>query len=272
MEHLSEAMRAAVADPPPSGIDLDRLIGGERRARQRRWFAGGAAALVVLSAAGAVTATVRVPGGSDVGGMPSAAGGPEPLGACTAVRPAPTASSTGAGGKATGPGPGALPAAPTEPRTAAVPRLSTALNAAVASALPAMAYADDVHPNCEAIQFEPDLYPAMYYASLEARDAKGVGIVVVMIHYIPFVAMESYTHRETRPDGTQVGWSDDAPMDPRIVQAVQVSVARPDGTFLTLLSQNITGANFDVATRERAPATAEQLIAIGTDPGLTLYP
>jgi hypothetical protein len=280
MEHLSDALRAAAADPPPSGIDLDRLIVGERRARQRRWFAGGAAALAVLSTAGVVTATVRAPGGLGVGGLPSAtetrpnSGVPaQPLGRCTAIRPTPTGVTTRTDGETPGPGQEASPPAPTEPTAAAVLRLSTVLNAAVASTLPTLAVSDAVHPNCEAIQFEPDLHPALYYADFHAKDERGAGTVVVMVHYRQFVDPAVYEHHETRPDGTWVGWNEDTRV-PEMgdVHGVQVSVLRPDGTFLTLLAQNITGANSNAPTRATAPATVEQLIAIGTDPGLTLYP
>jgi hypothetical protein len=276
MEPLSDTLRAAVADPPPSSIDLDRLIVGERRARQRRWFAGGAAALAVLSATGTVVATVRAPGGLGVGGIPSATkpnptGELQRVGSCVAMLPTPTGATTRTDGK-TPAAPPEAPNPPTEPTAVAVPRLSTVLNAALAATLPLMSYADDVHPDCERIQFEPDMYPAKYYASFEAKDTQGVGIVVVMIHYIPFVDMNSYRHHETRPDGTSVGWNEDPAMGQGGLHGAQVSVLRADGTFLTLLSQNITGANYEVATRPTAPATVEQLIAIGTDPGLTLYP
>jgi hypothetical protein len=276
MEHLSEALRTAVADPPPTGINLDRLILGERRARQRRWFAGGVAAVAVLST-GVVTAVVRAPAGLGVGGLPSATGtktdlGPpaDPVGACVAVRPTPTGSAR-TDDKPGGGQPPESGGAPTEPRAAAVTRLSATLNAAVRLTMPNVSVTDDIHPDCEGIQFEPDVYPALYYASFEARDMHGVGIVVLMIHHIQFVAMDSYGQRETRPDGSQVGWNQDGSGSGGM-QSTQVSVLRPDGTFVTALSQNITGANYDVITRPTAPATAEQLIAIAADPGLTLYP
>lgn len=55
MEHLTEAMRAAAAAPPPTAIDLDDLIAGEHRAsRRRHWAAGLGAAAAVLAVAGAL--------------------------------------------------------------------------------------------------------------------------------------------------------------------------------------------------------------------------
>jgi hypothetical protein len=277
MDHLSEALRTAVADPPPTGINLDRLIRGERRARQRRWFVGAVAAVAVLSTT-VVTAVVRAPAGLGVGGLPSPTktnpgAAANPVGACAAVRPAPTGSTPtgekpGRGGSST-----SSVAPPTEPSGAAVARLSSVLNAAIRLAMPNVSVTDDIHPDCEGIQFEPDVYPALYYASFEAKDAQGVGIVVVMVHHVQFVAMDSYVRHENRPDGTRIGWNEEAQgAGTRGLHGEQVSVLRPDGTFVTALSQNITGANYDVFTRPTAPATTEQLIDIAADPGLTLYP
>ncbi|HZN73158.1 MAG TPA: hypothetical protein VFC00_15940 [Micromonosporaceae bacterium] len=49
MELLTEQLLAAAADPPPSRIDLDALIAGERR-RRRNMAAGGVAAAVLALA------------------------------------------------------------------------------------------------------------------------------------------------------------------------------------------------------------------------------
>src|SRR5205814_1756509 len=57
---LNDVLRAAAADPPPSRIDLDALIAGERdRLRCQRWLTG----------AGAVTAGVAVFGVAAFGGL-----------------------------------------------------------------------------------------------------------------------------------------------------------------------------------------------------------
>jgi hypothetical protein len=267
MEHLSETLRAAAADPPPTGIDLDRLIAGERR---RRRVTTGAAGLVVLAVAGVAALTLRAPAGHGVGGLPSASTGT--LGDCVAVLPRPSATARGETAKPTATTT-ATPRMPTEPEHSAVVRLSAALDARLPAVMPGFTFTDVVHPTCEGIQFEPDVYPARYYANLQARDGAGIGTVVVMVHYVQFVDMSAYQHHETRPDGTIVGWMADTVV-PEMggLHGAQVSVLRPDGTFLTLLSQNIVDAKSDTFTRRTAPATVEQLIAIGTDPGLTLYP
>ena len=55
MEHLTDAMRAAAATPPPTAIDLEQLIADERRnSRLRRWGAGVGAVVAVLLIVGGV--------------------------------------------------------------------------------------------------------------------------------------------------------------------------------------------------------------------------
>jgi len=271
MEHLSETLRAAAADPPPSGIDLDRLIAGERRARQRRWLIGPAVAVAVLAIAGTVTLTFRSPGSHGAGGPPSSSGPTaEPVGRCTAVRPSPTGESTVDPGKATTTAP-VPPTALTEPEGAAIARLSGVLNARLATVLPNASFADVIHPNCAGIQFAGDIYPGRYYASLQVKEGERLATLVVMIHYRPFVDMNVYQNSRSLPDGTEVGWNDESRVgNVKGGRDIQASVLRPDGTFLTLLSHN----DLMMATGPSVPSpvTAEQVVALGTDPGLTLYP
>ena len=291
MDHLSESLRLAAAEPPPPGIDLDGLIEGEDRARRhRQWFvAGGAAALVMV----AVVATVAVAGGLvprsagyGVGGAgpaatstkPDPGGQPEALGKCTAVLPTPTSTSPTDPGKPQVDNAPTLKPAPTEPRKEAILRLSTVLNRALPTVLPAANFADEVHPNCAQIQFAPEVYPALYYASMVVKDTAGVGSITVMISQAHQGAENDfgrgqdpgsglYDSHEVRTDGTMVGLLSGAPGE-----GSQVGVLRKDGTYLTLLSQNENKPGDTNPIRPTPPATAEQLIAIGTDPGLTLYP
>jgi hypothetical protein len=51
MELLTEQLRAAAADPPPSRIDLEALVAGERRRRHRITVGGAAAAVLALAVA-----------------------------------------------------------------------------------------------------------------------------------------------------------------------------------------------------------------------------
>jgi hypothetical protein len=80
---LNDVLRAATADPPPSRIDLDALIAGERdRLRRQRW----------LSGVGAVTAGVAVFGVAAFGGLsglgaPFASLGSKPEPPCPMLSP-----------------------------------------------------------------------------------------------------------------------------------------------------------------------------------------
>lgn len=69
MHELTDAMRTAAAAPPPTSIDLDRLIAGEQRAgRRRRAAAMAAAALAMFAVAAVVAAGPRLGGHNPVGG------------------------------------------------------------------------------------------------------------------------------------------------------------------------------------------------------------
>ncbi len=294
MDHVSESLRLAAAEPPPTGIDLDGLIEGEHRARRhRQWFAaGGAAALVMVAVVGTVAVVGgRVPGtaGYGVGGAgpaatsakPDPGGQPEALGQCTAVLPTPTSATGPAdpGKPPVGNAPTGKPA-PTEPRKEAILRLSIVLNRVLPATLPGANFADEVHPNCAQIQFAPDIYPALYYAGIAVKDTAGIGSITVMISQAREGAENDfgrgqdpgsglYESHEVRPDGTRVGWLSGTP---GVGGHNQVGVLRPDGTYLTLFSQNPKHPGDTNPIRPTPPATVEQLIAIGTDPGLTLYP
>ncbi|GIH13342.1 hypothetical protein [Rugosimonospora africana] len=63
MDQLSHALHAAAADPPPTAIDLDQLIAGERRRTHNRYRFGAATGAAVL-VAGAVAVPFALGGGS----------------------------------------------------------------------------------------------------------------------------------------------------------------------------------------------------------------
>jgi hypothetical protein len=70
MEHLTDAMSAAAATPPPTAIDLDQLIADEHRnARRRRWGAGVGSALAVLLVAGAIAFLPGLASSNEDGGL-----------------------------------------------------------------------------------------------------------------------------------------------------------------------------------------------------------
>jgi hypothetical protein len=264
MTDVRQMLRMTADQPPPTGIDLDSLIERETRARTRRHvLAAGLASTLVLLTVGTVvmlsTQGLR-PTGDRIGvGGPTAAASQ-----CAAVRPTPSLSDQPSyddvprGGSST----------PEEAESAAVIRLSAALNAAFEDHLPGRTVTDVTHLGCRWVQFEPRVYPALYYAWADVTDAAGTGGIVVMVNDKLYPGM-GYDHLETLADGTQVGWHKNsvAPGSP----GFQLGVLRPDGTHITVLCFNTKGLDHVVA-RPAAPASIDELVAIATDPGLTLYP
>lgn len=252
MDPLSQSLRAAVDEIPPSRIDLDRLIRTEQRARSRRragWALAGTAGTLLAGVTGmALLRPVISPQ------LPQS--GPDP---CAAVRPTP---STSEDAQFDDIPPGTAPQ-PTESEAAAVPRLSAALTAALATHLPDRTATDRIHPGCHWIQVEPNIYPARYYAQADiAGGAAGPGaFIIIMITEKDYPAVVgddtegaayAYPEIETLPDGTVVG---------HFGAAGQTGARRSDGTTVTVIPHG-----------EGEVATLEELIALATDPGLTLYP
>jgi hypothetical protein len=163
-------------------------------------------------------------------------------------------------------------AVPTEPTDAAVLRLSTVLNRAIRSAMPGVSVVDVIHPTCAGIQFSGHHPPELYHADFDVVDARGVaGSITITVHYGRMPTFAGYPDVQTLRDGTRVSsWVvafDDSP-----ARSSHAFVARPDGTKVRLMAADELVGGGDSLNRAEAPATPEQLVAIGTDPGLTLYP
>jgi hypothetical protein len=252
MNDVRESMWAAAADLPPTGIDLDRLIAGEDRARRRRRTVAGSALLLAVAGA----AVLLRPGvGAPAAGVEGPAGPPGD--GCTVARPAASSSMNlnGALGR-TGP-------VPTEPEAVAVRRLSGVLAAALAAHLPGRTIADAIRHECAGVLFEPNVDMSRYHAQVTFSDEGGTGALTIMINDRAFPGMSAYRNVHTLPDGSQIGWLDGT--------LLQLGVSRPDGTQITLYCENSRGTALQ-GGQPAAPATVDELTAIATDPGLTLYP
>ena len=92
-----------------------------------------------------------------------------------------------------------------------------------------------------------------------------------MISDKPYPGMDTYQNLHTLADGTQVGWHDPDLTPSAESRQFQLGVLRPDGTHVTMLCLNTKGRDHLVG-RPVVPATVDGLVAIATDPGLTLYP
>jgi hypothetical protein len=274
MDDIADRMRAAAAYPPPTSIDIDRLIAGEqRRRRQLRWAAsaGGVAAAV----AAVVFAATTLPGR---GGEPALSGWPGNAGLPTPSRCAPLMPSP------TGPLPpeqsyGTVRPRPTEPVSEAVSRLTAALDDAFRTQLPDLRVTP-VEPGCERPQFQYHPQYKRFFASAFLSDSKGRGWLYLVL---------APTATERRPACVPVqngGTCEDRdlpgggtarietfPVDGG--KQYQVDIDRPDGTTAHVVTNNLHYGSAEAvpsATRSEPILTPDQMIRLGSTPDLTLYP
>jgi len=287
MDQLSDSLRLAAADPPPTAIDLDRLIDGEHHAaRRRRWLgaAGGTAAVVTAIAAG----VALIHGyGASARGTPFA-------------NPSPTAIQ-----KTAEPGPHLTAPIPTEPASEAIPRLTEAFRQAVralssgpggaelpviepdpstSSPLPGPTPDPSSTPSVYAFSGGPD---SGYKALFTVTDAAGYTSLQIIIQSAPLpTESECLTYDASalcqlaiEPDGTKI-YRVTVPT-PQGGPTVGVHVYRPDGTLVWLSESNVKAESDgpepdktprSVTTRPQPALTPDQLVRIASAPGLTLFP
>jgi hypothetical protein len=279
MDVISESLRRATDAAPPTRIDVDALIAGERR--RRRVLIGGSA----LSAAAAGTVAVLLVGQALTGpgrAGPSpgqSVGGPA---ACIPLTPSLSVPAGGPNGTKASPDPSARP--PWNPGTntagpSAVPspeptpdseamltadkhRLSEAFAAALRSAMPGVPFtdwADKVCPLPQVVTFDPAF---AYEMSVVVTDGQGRGDIVVHL----------YAASQRRPSCGDCGWKQDLPDGGlawgQLDDPTRVDIWRPDGTGTMILAVDHKGD----PKRTTPPATRTQMIAIGDYPALSMYP
>ena len=221
MDLLTDQLRAAAADPPPSRIDLDALLAGERRRRQRIAVGGVAAAVLALA--------VAVP---LILGYPAPPGGPVIAGV-----PAPGQSP---------PGPSPVAGAPQD---AEASRLTGIFAGWLRAALPAATLTDpNSPPGSPAPWFLGEA--GNYKAGVQVVDAAGLGhVFALLIADLPPCTTEPHcetgpdcptpevdgTYCELRPDGTKVFV---VSVDNAGMISHQVSVYAPDGTIAQTSASN----------------------------------
>lgn len=292
-QHLFEPL---IGVRPPSTLDLDAFIARQRRAqRNRRITAAGASVaatlVIVLGAAMAVT----IPrGGPAVTGP----GGPTD-------EPPPTVGDY-------------IP--PTDPaafHAATTARLTTAALAAVPAVRPEVTLADNAEvPTAGILEFghnrpsgAPATVPDTYYASADARDAGGLGLIEIAVGFTvdepdrvyvdewatwpdlfldvrcppPAEERLSGCTASTGPRGELIvaktryfvdGELADGPATGAAVE-YEVHVTKPDGTQIQLWSANFDrsrpGLRFGPYDRAEPPFSPEQLAEMALRPDLTFY-
>jgi hypothetical protein len=274
VDDLTNMMRTATAEPPPTSIDLDQLIAGEqRRSRQLRWAAsaGGVAAAV----AAVVFATTVLSGwGAGKGGGSADLSRPA-VEFCAPLTPSPTGPTQPKQSY------GTVRPRPTEPVADVVGRLTAVLNDTLLTHLPDVRVAAVGLAGCERPQFQHDPSRDEYSAGARLADTKGSGSLSLRL--IPTGAEEPFAcqpnpggldcERRTLPGGA-VAKLLTFPMDGGT--QYQVTVDRPDGTTVFLLANNLDYGGGSSATpkvtRPEPVLTLDQMVALGVTPGLTLYP
>jgi hypothetical protein len=280
MDQLSESLRLASADPPPTRIDLDDLIDGEHRAgRRRRWLGavGGTAAAVIAIAVGAA---VIQGNGASPGGTPFGNPGPG------TAQPNPT------GKGAPGPEDPSVPT-PTEPTEVALARLTAALNASLASTLgPDVALSDPNTPGRPPPSFSGE--PGGYKAGVTITDSAGSTDLFIFVRPAPMPQAGDHIpqqeecdrhpattscQRLVKPDGSVLFTLRSTEQGGLTLEAEHYRI---DGTAVTTSLTNLSWGLLEtpvaktlpppVLSRDGLPLTMDQLLEIVLDPALTLFP
>ncbi|MER7330849.1 MULTISPECIES: hypothetical protein [unclassified Micromonospora] len=281
MDELSQQMRAAVAAPPPTRIEVDRLIADDRQRRRRlAWAMAGTGTAAVVAAVAVAPALLAGPATAPDGFiLPPAAAGSTDASLCPIAEP----STSG-------------PPAPqqsydtvrersTERPDAGVARLTQALRPALAAVVPAGLRVDGTIPGCDRVQFVYEKSHWNYYAYVRLVRGGQVDNLTVML--MPTAAdaprgCAAASHpaactSSRLPDGSTLATSVSTPGDEG-AERRWVLVERTDGTSVTVTTDNFRVAleeSGGTPTPEFGPPpvlTVAQLTEIATTPGLTLYP
>lgn len=281
MDELSDQMRAAVASSPPTGIDVDRLIADDRQDRRHRaWAMAGTGTAVVALAltsalvVGPVPDTLKLPGGSPSAGPSLCAEWKRP-----SNRPEPPLQTYDT-----------VRARPTEPPDEGVARLTGVLRRALEEHLPAGLTITNRQPTCDLVQFRYSPSTPSYGTSPEVRRGEQVEDLSVTLGPAGVdeprgcdAVTDGSSCTSTRlADGSLLTTSTALNPMHKGVDQRSAQVWRTDGTHVLVSTSNFLTMveNLDKnpdGPRSLDPApprliSMEQLTAIATTPGLTLYP
>ncbi|MER7587011.1 hypothetical protein ABTW72_05685 [Micromonospora sp. NPDC127501] len=263
MDELYDQLRAAVAQAPPTRIDVDELILADRRRRQHRAWAltGSGVAVAVI----ALTSTL-ITGPYRDSREPTANTGPSlcaPLNASPSGQVSPFERY------------GSAPPFPSEqPATAAV-RLTVALRDALSVNLPRDLTVESGVPGCPLPQlsYERTVTGYVYGVTVKLSRGDDRGDLVIglspALGAVPACMLPMHPTKDCStdqlPDGTQMALGTE--VDPAAgTSRRSATVLRPDGTSVTVKLVQ-AGASVDDLL-----LTEDQLVTIGRWPGFNLYP
>jgi hypothetical protein len=292
---LNRALRAAVADAPPTGIDLDRLIGAEQR-RERSLRNAGVICAAALSVLMVTIVFFGLSGRPSTGQRVTGPGPTQPTAGATVRHGSPPCPSMAATGPARPYQSGVSSPRPIrESCGEATARLDDALAGALHTQAPAATF-QDVLGSGQPVRFlRANDNNLTYTAGLLLTMPSGRGSLGIQVQprtYKPpseaelrsnfgcdrAPASDTTCIYRTEPDGTVVtGVLVPSPMA-RGGHQYQIQVFRTDDTLVMLMVSNTyyDGKPDPQATPKigssQLPLTLDQIITIGRDAGLTLYP
>lgn len=265
---LARALPDHVPLPPPD--EDGGVVRGRRALRRRRQVKSLASAALVVAGIASLPALVYR------GGAPQAIGTePSTSPTVVATTAAPVASASAPAVTATPPAswPTALAATAT--------RLTSVLRAAMANALPGATFGPDAGASWPA--FDVQSGADEYMAGSWVTDPQGAGSVRVFFTFdtrewpclTATVGLLSCEEGETT-DGAR--WSFETSNDrhngrPQLLLYTLILI-KVDGTFIQITAQNTTTSKLQdaQASRPTPPMTKEQMLAVATDPLLTIQP
>ncbi|GAA3229640.1 hypothetical protein ACFO1B_26175 [Dactylosporangium siamense] len=264
---LTQAMLAATANPPPTGIDVDQLITGERR-RTRRLHAVTGVAVAAALAAGMVALPQLLPqkpSGQSPGLAPPSTATRATRSPAACVTPSPTVNVPPGGKETVQPRP-VVPV--TESCGAAIARLSDVLTALLPGLVPGATFTNARDGSPLPANVERSGPPAIAYnAGFNVQN----GVMSVKIEaseetpaqYRPF-AREQCAIPEAHCRSATIGGAE-LLIRSSTEYGIDVWAVRPDGVLLLALTRSRTPG-------QPTPLTEQQLIDIVLDPALTMYP
>jgi len=263
---LNETLHAAVASPPPTGIDLDTLIGRElRRGRRHRVLGAAGGAMALTAAVGAIGfALPGGPGGNGTAGGPGNRLGPDFCAAPSWYRHSPTPSTSPRNT-------GLPPTAPPEPTvspptpTESCEHAARRLGAALADALPRIV--PDLH--FEPVEFYGRPNGEYFYGTPVADGAGRLKVELEPYGGDPPSCRNECMSRNTRQDGSVVTTNI---MMTDYANLTDVAVWKPDHTLVRVyvLPTSRAWPTGDLAPAK--PVSEAQRLAIADLPEMTLFP
>ncbi len=278
MDELSEQMRAAVVAPPPSRIDVDGLVAGERRRRRVRRMAGTGVAVVAVALAPLLLVVPGPATPSDPASSASAQSLPPPL--CVdqgdPYPPSPESYDT-------------VRPRPTEHPDDAIVRLTGVLRPTLSTQVPADIAVRGVRlprapSDCDLVQFRYDGINQLYRAYVVLTRGEQTNYLTVTVQPTRTDLPTPCADVSAHTDCTSTRLTDGSILISMLSRVGEfgheqrtAQLRRADGTTVSANGTNLDLGPSAPAGRPTEQAdppmlSVEQLAALVQEPSLTFYP